>query len=107
MYYQQNVKNNFWKIKPSKESYISNFSYPIITPKKKELVKALLKKNIECRPLICGSIGTQPFWSNIYGKCHFKNADIVSQYGLYVPNNPNLSKSDLDYVIETINTITK
>lgn len=107
LYYQQNVKNNFWKINPNKESYISNFSYPIITPKKKELVKALQKKNIECRPLICGSIGIQPFWSNIYGKCHFKNADIVSQYGLYVPNNPSLSKNNLDYVIETINNITQ
>jgi CDP-6-deoxy-D-xylo-4-hexulose-3-dehydrase len=103
LYYQEHINNDYWKVNPSKYSYVSNFSYPIITPKKKELVNALRKNNIECRPLICGSIGTQPFWSKIYGKCHFKNADIVSDYGLYIPNNHSLTKTKQDCIIDTIN----
>lgn len=104
LHYQNNIKNEFWKVRPHNNCYVSNFSYPIITPKKKDLVKALKNNNIECRPLICGSIGTQPFWKNIYGPCHFKNADIVSQYGLYIPNNHTLTKESIDRVIDVVNT---
>ena len=60
--YQNSIINDYWKIKPTKKSFISNFAYPIITPKIDELVKALNENEIETRPLICGSIANQPFW---------------------------------------------
>ena len=66
--YHDGIKNSEWKINPPKNSYISNFSYPIITKNIKELVAKLTENNIECRPLICGSINEHPFWYERYGK---------------------------------------
>ena len=39
----------------------------------------LNNNNIEYRPLICGSIGRQPFWIDRYGKTILKNADHVHE----------------------------
>jgi CDP-6-deoxy-D-xylo-4-hexulose-3-dehydrase len=105
LYYQKNINNPFWKVNPLKQSFVSNFCYPIITPRKNELVKALKENNIECRPLICGSIGLQPFWINRYGKCSLPNADTVSKNGLYVPNNHTITTKKLDKVISVVNNI--
>lgn len=101
--YHDKIKNSFWKINPSEKSYISNFCYPIITPKKQELVAALRKNKIECRPLICGSIGLQPFWTNLYGESHFKNADTASRYGMYIPNHHSLTTKQIDFIIDIVN----
>jgi CDP-6-deoxy-D-xylo-4-hexulose-3-dehydrase len=101
--YQKNINNSFWKINPNKKSFISNFCYPIITPNKNRLVKALQQNKVECRPLICGSIGQQPFWTERYGKASFKNADLVHKSGLYVPNNCSLSEDSIDFIIDIIN----
>jgi len=101
--YHSKIKNPYWKINPSKKAYISNFCYPIITPKKMDLVAALKENNIECRPLICGSIGLQPFWSNLYGERHLPNADIASKYGMYIPNNHTLTEKQLNFIIDIVN----
>ena len=60
--YQRNIKNEYWKPKPHKKSFISNFAYPIIHPNRNKIVKALQKNDIQVRPMICGSMGTQPFF---------------------------------------------
>ena len=60
--------------------------------------KILKKFNIESRPLICGNIGRHPLWIKKYGKQELKNADIVHDYGLYLPNNFNLRNKDIDYI---------
>ncbi len=59
--YKNEIKNNFWSITEPNGSFVSNFSYPIITKNIENLVKALNDNNIECRPLICGSINEHPF----------------------------------------------
>jgi len=103
--YQNSIKNDFWK--PSViDKNISNFAYPIITPKKEELVCKLIQNNVECRPLVCGSIGQQPFWKRKYGETKLKNADIVNDYGLYIPNHHSLSESDITIISTLVNEIT-
>jgi CDP-4-dehydro-6-deoxyglucose reductase, E1 len=101
--YNQLVKNDYWKIKEFDNCYISNFAYPIIHPNIKKIIGELTKNNIECRPLICGSIGNQPYWVKLYGKQSFKFADVVDQYGLYVPNNQKLTKREVHFISEIIN----
>ena len=66
--YHDGIKNAEWKVNPPTNSFISNFSYPVITKNIKELVEKLTENNIECRPLICGSINEHPFWYERYGK---------------------------------------
>lgn len=102
-YYHRNIVNSYWKVNPHCSSFVSNFCYPIITPNKDEVVTALRKGGVECRPLICGSIGQQPFWYNLYGKTSLPNADVVHTRGLYIPNHCSLTRSEQDYIIDIVN----
>ena len=104
--YHENIFNDYWKINPVGD-FISNFNYPIIHPKKDEIVKKLIENNIECRPLVCGSIGRQPFWKKIYGETNFDFADMVDNYGLYIPNNHQITEEEMFRIINTINSVTK
>jgi CDP-6-deoxy-D-xylo-4-hexulose-3-dehydrase len=105
--YKEKIINPYWNVKPPDDSYISNFSFPIITNKLNELVKALNKANIENRPLICGSINEHPFWYERYGKLELPNAEIVHKKGLYLPNNHQMTLEEVEYVIEIVNTVLK
>ena len=101
--YQGLIQNNYWKIKDFDNTYISNFAYPIIHPNVKKISRELDKGGVDCRPLVCGSIGSQPYWIKLYGKQSFEFADQVDKFGLYVPNNPDLSVSDIIYICKIIN----
>jgi len=65
----------------------------------------LKKFNIETRPLICGNIGRHPFWIKKYGNCTLKNADIIHEFGLYLPNHYNLSKNDIFFISQKFKEI--
>jgi CDP-6-deoxy-D-xylo-4-hexulose-3-dehydrase len=101
--YQTKIKNNFWKITDFDFCFYSNFSYPIITPKIKELVEELKKHNVESRPLICGSIGKQPYWVNLYGELNLNFANIVHDHGLYLPNNHLMSEEEISQLCDIVN----
>lgn len=101
--YQNFIKNDYWKITDFENCKISNFAYPIIHPNIKQIAKALDDGGVDCRPLVCGSIGNQPYWINIYGKQSFEFADIVDKFGLYVPNNPDLTSEEIMYICDIVN----
>ena len=96
--YKNNLAN-FW-CQNSSASFISSFAYGTIVQNRLEVSKHLKKFNIESRPLICGNIGRHPFWTNEYGVKKFKNADIIHDYGIYMPNNYNLNERDVIYICE-------
>ena len=101
--YQREIKNDYWKVKPQKDSFISNFAYPIIHPFRDEIVKELQNNNIEVRPMICGSMGTQPFYEKKYGRLELPNVSIVDKYGFYIPNHPYLTKQEIILICNIIN----
>lgn len=103
--YQDNIKNDYWKIKDYDNQFISNFAYPIITPEIDYLIKELNDNNIENRPLICGNIGEQPFWKNVYGEQKLKFATTVNKYGLYLPNNHQISEEDILFICDVVNEV--
>ena len=103
--YQDKIKNNFWKPNPDKTHFISSLAYPIINPKRDKIVDELNKNSIENRPLVCGSIGRQPFWIDLYGESRLEFADKVHDYGLYVPNNHQMSEEEVIFVCEVINRV--
>jgi CDP-6-deoxy-D-xylo-4-hexulose-3-dehydrase len=102
-YYQRHINKKGWKIKPQRHAFVSNFCYPIITPNVDKLAKALTDNDIECRPLICGSIGEHPFWYERYGKQNLPMAKKVHEYGLYIPNHPKLTRGEMDKIIKIVN----
>lgn len=101
--YDSLIKNDYWKIKSDSRCFYSNFAYPIISPNINKLVKELRDNNIECRPLVCGSIGLQPFWKNIYGETKFEFADIVHNCGLYLPNNQDITPDEIKLICDIVN----
>lgn len=102
-YYNELVKNDFWKITDFPNTYISNFAYPIIHPNRNKIALELNKNGVDCRPLICGSIGKQPYWIKLYGEKSFKFADLVDNYGLYVPNHPEMGLKEVEYISDILN----
>jgi len=102
--YNKLISNSFWKAQNSNDAtYVSNFAYPIISKFKDKIVEKLMKNKIETRPLICGSIGRQPFWIKKYGLTNLKNADLVHDYGLYLPNNHEITTDEVKFVCEIVN----
>tara|TARA_R110002020_G_scaffold238255_4_gene450722 strand:+ start:695 stop:1849 length:1155 start_codon:yes stop_codon:yes gene_type:complete len=97
--YRSLIKNPFWEPPESTdEEFVSNFAYPVIHKNRRELVKKLKDNDIEARPLICGSLGKQPFWTKNYGEIDLKNADLVNDYGFYLPNNHDLNTEEIKYI---------
>ena len=101
--YQKLINNKYWMPYERPNTFISNFAYPVISPNRDKIVSDLQKNNIEVRPMISGSMGTQPFYIKAYGRLELKNASIVDKYGFYIPNHPKLLQKDLEFISETIN----
>jgi CDP-4-dehydro-6-deoxyglucose reductase, E1 len=101
--YQKLIKNDYWKVNPQDDSFISNFAYPVIHPNRDKIVKVLQENNVEVRPMICGSMGTQPFYVKKYGRLELPNVSVVDKYGFYVPNNPKLTTDEISFICNLIN----
>ena len=93
--YQQELSSIRPYINECPQNFISNFAYPVISENRDSIVAVLQKENIEVRPMICGSMGTQPFYIKEYGKKELPNASIIDKWGFYIPNHPGLSKEDI------------
>ncbi len=103
------IKNDYWKPVIPKENLVSNLGYPIIHPKRDRIVKALEEAGVECRPFISGNMARQPMAATseklTVNNEQLRNADIVHNYGLYVPNHPSLKEEDLYTIYTTINKV--
>jgi CDP-6-deoxy-D-xylo-4-hexulose-3-dehydrase len=89
----------FWS-QSSKQSFVSSFAYGTFVKNRLEVARYLLAQGIECRPLVCGSMGRQPFWIKRHGVTHLKVADQVHDFGLYLPNHANITADDIAYVAQ-------
>ena len=84
--------------------FISNFAYPVIHEHRDIIIKRLQEVGIEVRPMICGSMGTQPFYVKNYGRKSLPNASIIDKHGFYVPNHPGLREQDILKITNIINS---
>jgi CDP-4-dehydro-6-deoxyglucose reductase, E1 len=100
--YNEKIKNNFWQ-PPTGSEGISNFAFPVITKQRESVISSLKKDKIECRPLICGSLGRQPMWVKKKGIMKLKNADIVHNYGMYLPNHGSLGEEGVTAISKLVN----
>lgn len=91
--------NEYWS-QTSEFDQLSSFAFGTIVENRMEVFQHLKENNIEVRPLICGSMGKQPFWIKKYGHTPLEVADIIHEYGLYLPNHLYLSDDDIKYVSE-------
>ena len=103
--YNALLHNSYWKPKDKEDAFVCNLGYPIIHPKRNEIVQALTENNVELRPLISGSMGLQPFWMEAYGKEDYKHVAVVDAFGAYLPNNPLMKKEEIEFICSIINPI--
>lgn len=105
LFYTQNLLGySKANIRINQSDFISNFAYPIIHPKRDEIVKELQNNNIEVRPLIAGNIGNKPFWYEKYGKStNLPNCDLIDKEGFYLPNHQDLTYDDIKKIIKILN----
>jgi CDP-6-deoxy-D-xylo-4-hexulose-3-dehydrase len=101
-FYNKYLDSKF-KVHLGNHQFVSNFAFPIISTNINKLVYNLNLNGVETRPLICGSIGSQPFWINLYGKIPLKNADTVDKFGIYIPNNPSISEEEIQLMSDIVN----
>lgn len=88
---------DFWS-QTSDNRFLSHFAYGVLVKNRVEVFNHLSAYGIECRPLICGNIGRHPFWLKKFSPVHLHMADLVHDYGLYLPNHACLSHDDIKYV---------
>lgn len=99
------LKDKVWFPTELKNTFTSSFCIPIIMnsiEKKNKLITLLLQNNIECRPLISGSMGIQPFYKAIYGEYKLPNCSIIDDRGIYVPNHPYLTEEEIELICNLI-----
>jgi len=105
--YQDLIKNDYWKPKSYHDSLTSNFAYPIVSPNRDEIVKSLQENQVEVRPMICGSMGTQPFYVKKFGRLELPKVTEIDKYGFYVPNHPTLTEEEIELISNIVNEETK
>lgn len=92
--------NGFW-LQSSDCSLISSFAFGTLVRNPDEIFSYLKKYNIESRPLICGSLGLQPYWRKHSGSfCSLPIADIVHKNGIYLPLHCDISDDDINRIAE-------
>ena len=94
--------SGIWVPKNHKDDFTSNFCFPIIHHDRDSIARSLIDSGVECRPLIAGSMGTQPMYVERYGRQELKNASRVDSCGMYVPNNQSMSENEVQEICEVI-----
>ncbi len=102
-YLYQRLINTEWKPTSYFDSLTSNFAYPVISSHRNKIVKKLQENKVEVRPMICGSMGTQPFYVKHYGRLELPNVSLIDRDGFYVPNHPKLTVEEITFITEIIN----
>jgi CDP-6-deoxy-D-xylo-4-hexulose-3-dehydrase len=103
--YKKFLSGHTWFPTQPENTFTASFCIPVITntPRQKQLlIKLLTDSGIECRPLIAGSLGTQPFYKRTYGELLLKNSSTIDLCGLYVPNHPTLLEADIRHICDLI-----
>lgn len=101
--YRNNIDDRYWKPIDIDNSFNSNFAYPIISENRDEIVKNLKDNGVECRPLLSGSLARQPYWFEKYGDTPLKNCDKIHEFGMYLPNNHELTEEQIVFICNIIN----
>ena len=99
------LSEHMWFPNDIENSFTANFAIPVVLPtkeQKQKLVEKLNENEIACRPLISGSMGTQPFYKKLYGENILPNSNILDERGMYVPNHPKMSEDDIKLICSLI-----
>lgn len=96
--------DRFYPIRYDHIDLISNFAFPVIC-KTKEIRDELVEKcngKVEIRPIVGGDMTKQPFFSkHASATTDNSNAGLIHEQGLYFGNNPELTESEINQIVNT------
>ncbi len=101
------IYNNdkYFPIKHDHIDFVSSFAFPVVCKSKKirdELVRKCDDK-IEIRPIVGGDLTRQPFFKKyVKNYADNPNAKLIQEQGLYIGNNPELTRQELNRIIDTL-----
>lgn len=87
---------------------VSNFAFPIVCNSEtiRDTIISRCNRIIETRPIVGGNIGEQPFFQKYsdlsLNKIDCKWAKIAHRQGLYIGNNPELTKKEIKLFIQIL-----
>ncbi len=102
--YQEHFLAAGWHCQTNPRSVISSISFAVLahSPSHRDRVAQALRVNqIETRPLGGGNMSRQPFWASRFGTTVFPVADQIHTTAFQLPNHPQLSLSDIDFISDT------
>ena len=102
-YYLQSISDEIWKPMYREGCFVSNFCYPLVVDNRQTVCDHLERNGIETRPLIAGSMSSQPFYVQRYGESLMPNADRVHKNGLYIPNNHAMTPQQVGFISSVVN----
>jgi CDP-6-deoxy-D-xylo-4-hexulose-3-dehydrase len=103
--YQEHFLAAGWHCQTNGRAAICSISFAALanSPAHRDRVAAALRANqIETRPLGGGNMSRQPFWSNRFGTTVFPVADRIHSTAFQLPNHPQLSPADVDFICDTV-----
>lgn len=103
--YKKYIKNNELSLPVDDNNLISAFAYPYVNKNIEKLIQLLSYNNVDCRPLICGSMGKQPMYVKNYSPLNMANCDNLDKYGIYLPCHDKLKEEDIEYISQIVNSI--
>jgi len=81
--------------------YVPAFAIPIICSTKEirdSYVKKCKEMGIETRPIVAGNMNRQPFFKEYMNETPLPVADKIHTCGFYLPNHPDLTEEEIDYL---------
>ena len=106
--FQKEIEKNddFLALDVNHMSIVSDFAMPVVCKSKKifnKYKKRFEKDNVEIRPIIAGDMTQQPFFKKYISKekkC--ENSYYIHQNGFYFPNNPELTKKEIELLLKLL-----
>lgn len=99
------LKDKYYPVKYDHISFLSNFAVPVVCKSRKirdELVEKC-KDKVEIRPIVGGDIVAQPFFkkymADVIKNFNNSNARLIHEQGLYFGNNPELTKKEINEIL--------
>jgi len=114
--YVENRNNNWvswWHSIPSENTHtpvdgilnkVSNFALPLMNlPNRQRVVDACIANDIECRPLVAGSMSKQPMVKRFVNDIFYTpNANKLHDSAMYLPNHADITEEEIRFMANIV-----